>query len=332
MIDYNILTAAEKTKDLSLDYIDLWKNSDTSIKQSTSGSTGRPKVITIPKWKMEASARLTGSFFDLANCSNSLICISPAFIGGKMMLVRSLLYNLTMTFAPITSNPIKDLDHPIDFAAMVPLQVSTILRENPEKLNYIKYLIIGGAPTSNELAANLRKTSVQAFATFGMTETVSHIALQDLREINAPFQGLGDTLFSTKEDCLVINNVALQLDNLVTNDCVELLNDKHFHWLGRKDFVINSGGIKLHPEKLEAKIKSLLPSSSYFFSSQPDELLGEQLILIIEGKENRINPTVLKKKLSNIELPKQVYTLASFSYTESGKLDRRKTQKMLSLG
>src|SRR5690554_7404662 len=188
------------------DFIATWNNDSQSITQHSSGSTGPPKAINIPKWKMKASAKMTGEFLDLKNCKSALLCMSTAYIGGKMMVVRSLLYNLTLYVTNVTRNPLKDLTHAIDFVAMVPLQVEETLQENPEKLNLIKYLIIGGAPVSDELIERIRLFDCIVYSTFGMTETVSHIALKNLKNKEEPFKAIGNTYFSKEDDCLVSSN------------------------------------------------------------------------------------------------------------------------------
>lgn len=323
------LEDSSATKELMNEFLSEWKTANDTINQETSGSTGTPKRIKISKSKMERSAQLTGAFFQLDKCKSSLLCINPNYIGGKMMIVRSLYYNLTLTIAPTTANPIKTLNHTIDFAAMVPLQVATILNETPEKLDLIKYLIIGGAPVSKELEDKLQSCSCQAYATFGMTETVSHIALKDLKEKNAPFVALGNTWFETETEQLVIHAPDLGIDSLKTNDCVQLLSPKSFNWLGRADFVINSGGIKFHPERIEKKISSYLNASNFIAVGVPDEKLGEKLILVTEQSKTPSSTTLekLETVLTRYELPKEIVNLDQLMYTPAGKIDRNATRE-----
>lgn len=321
------LKNAEETIRLTHSFLKDWQNDASIIEQMTSGSTGEPKPIALAKAHMKASAKLTGDFFELNKCSSSLLCISPQYIGGKMLIVRSLTYDLTLTIAPTSSNPVKDLNQPIDFAAMVPLQVATILAENPEKLNLIKYLIIGGAPVSPELEQKLQSVSCQAYATFGMTETVSHIALKRLDHKNSSYLALGNTWFETDDDLLIIHAPDLEIAALATNDCVELLSNKAFNWLGRADFVVNSGGVKLHPETIEKKISPYLPSHTFITVGIPDEKLGKKLVLITTNQD--LNYTPLKNKLSTVlspyEVPKQSYYLPKFELTASEKINRSAT-------
>lgn len=313
------------------EFIQLWSDSNQSITQQTSGSTGTAKVIEIPKWKMRASAEMTGRFLGLDQCKSSLICMSTKYIGGKMMLVRSILYDLTLYVTNVTRNPLKNINFPIDFAAMVPLQVETILSENPEKLNLIKHLIIGGAPVSDHLIEQLKNYTCQAYSTFGMTETVSHIALRSLKVTNEPYFALGNTHFSTHEDCLVISCEELGIKNLITTDVVELIDNKRFRWLGRADFVINSGGVKIHPEQLEKKISKAIQSERFIISKLPDPQFGEKVIFIGEKDlDTQELKFIIEANVDRYERPKEFYFISSLHKTASGKVDRNKTTQAIS--
>lgn len=308
------------------DFISSWNNCTESIIQFSSGSTGPPKAIEIPKWKMEASARMTGEFLNLNECTSALLCISEEFIGGKMMIVRSLVYDLKLYLTRVRSNPLKSLTVPIDFVAMVPMQVETVLEENPEKFNLIKHLIIGGGPVSDSLIHKIQEYSCTAYSTFGMTETVSHIALRELKDGPQPYIAIGGTEFSTHDNCLVIDCEDLKIKALKTTDKVHLIDKSSFKWLGRADFVINSGGIKIHPEEVERKIKTVLNSDDFIISKIPDKKLGSKVIFIGEKK---LDHPHLKKKIEGVldkyEYPKVYYFISSLKKTHSGKIDRIKT-------
>ncbi|MDX1653070.1 MAG: AMP-binding protein [Brumimicrobium sp.] len=314
-----------------LEFMESWNNNDDHITQKTSGSTGAPKTIPLSKEKMLASARMTGEFLGLNKCSNALLCISPSYIGGKMMIVRSGLYNLELTVGEVSSNPLLNASEHYDFAAMVPLQVETILNQNPEKLNLIRVLIIGGAPVSNDLANRLKKSTCRAFSTYGMTETLSHVALKDVKKDSEPFRAIGNTTFRTEHGKLIINCPELGIPELHTNDLVELIDEKSFFWKGRADFVINSGGIKLHPEQIEQKLHSLISPTPFIVGGLPDSKLGEKPVLILES-ENSGSLTIdsLRKVLEKFEVPKAIIFTDKLSYTSSGKIDRRATvQKVI---
>lgn len=313
-----------------INFILQWNNGKDSINQQTSGSTGKAKTIKLPKWKMQNSAEMTGEKLGLYKMKNALICMNSNYIGSKMMIVRALRYNLDLIVTEVTSNPLKNIDFPIDFAAMVPFQVEEIIRQNPEKLNLIGTLIIGGASVSTQLEQKLKKFNCIAYSTFGMTETVSHIALKDLKIENSPFRVIGNTVLSVQNDCLVISNENLGIEKLKTNDIVELIDEKSFFWKGRADFIINSGGVKINPEVVEEKIKNALLINNFVISSLPDDKLGNAVIFI--GEED-LKTNDLQKKIEGIvdvyERPKTYYFIPSLVRTASGKINRLQTLKTI---
>ena len=307
-------------------FISTWNNDSQSITQLSSGSTGPPKAIEIPKSKMEASAKMTGKLLDLDNCESALLCMSTDYIGGKMMVVRSLMFDLTLYVTDVTRNPLKNLSHAIDFVAMVPLQVEETLQENPEKLNYIKHLIIGGAPVSDELIEKIKKFECNAYSTFGMTETVSHIALRNLKNDSEPYRAIGNTKLSTENDCLVIDCEELEIKGLKTTDIIDLIDEKSFHWLGRADFVINSGGVKIHPEEVERKIANIIDSTDFIIGQIEDQKLGSKVVFIGESYlDTKDLKEKIDKALTKYERPKAYFFISSLIKTPSGKIDRNKT-------
>lgn len=332
-LEIKILTDGQQNKAKYFDFLTKWNDHSNEIIQKTSGSTGTPKQIKIEKSKMKNSAEMTGAFFNLKSKQNCLLCMSPDYIGGKMMLIRALQFNLSLVFAPVNSNPIKELDQTIDFAAMVPYQVAQILKENADKLDLIETLIIGGAPISEELGKQLQQSKCKAFATFGMTETISHVALKDLKDPDANFIALPGITFSTdSNNQLIIHAPSLGLEDLETNDVVNLISETEFEWLGRSDFVINSGGIKLHPEVIERKIAPLFNDESFFIFGKKDQELGEQVVLITTLKTDNSHLTdKIKEKVDKYECPKLIYVVETFIYTDSGKVNRSKTIDTLAL-
>lgn len=324
----NLQNSAETQSDYSK-FLDEWNNSVSFVAQQTSGSTGKPKIIRLEKSKMRASAKMTGNFLHLATKKNALLCISPKYIGGKMMIVRALEYDLDLVIGPVTANPLKELTEKIDFAAMVPLQLQTVLEESPEKLALIDTIIVGGAPVSAELKAKIPNGKTAIYSTFGMTETVSHIALCPLHEKSETYSAIGDASFSlTPDDRLIIHAPELEIDALVTNDIVHLNNNHSFQWLGRADFVINSGGVKIHPEKVEEALRPFI-DTDFIVTGLPDKKLGEKLLLIAEKSIDLDALQTQVKDIPKYHFPKE-NRVGKIHYTANNKVDRIATKKHIS--
>jgi o-succinylbenzoate---CoA ligase len=315
-----------------------WHSQKDMFTLYTSGSTGEPRPIRITRAQMVYSAHQTIGFFNLKENDILLLCLSPGFIGGKMMLVRAFVNNMKIMAVEPSSNPLKaiSLSQHIDFMAVSPHQLYSMLTEEREKiklLNQMKAVIVGGAPMDPRLVESVRKLQVPVYSTYGMTETVSHVALQ---RINGPasvgfFEAIGDVTFGLDErGCLTVIGTVTNGQLWVTNDLVELLGPKRFRWIGRFDNVINSGGIKIMIEELESKIGKILSAhgmySRFFIFPQPDPAFGQKVCMAIESIDcdTKNICEILGHALGKYEKPKEIFLLDKFPETPSGKIDRRR--------
>ncbi len=296
-----------------------WFDHKDYIEMFTSGTTGEPKTITVRKQAMVHSALATGDFFDLKPGDRALQCLPVKYVAGKMMLVRAMILGLDLDFVAPSSHPLDHNDQMYDFVAMVPLQAQNSLKE----LKNVKKLIVGGAAVNKTLEKQLLKLSTLVYETYGMTETITHIAARELGE--KAFSVLPDVTVSYDDrNCLVIHAPRISEDVIVTNDIVELVNENQFVFLGRLDHVINSGGIKLIPEQIEHKLISKIPQR-FFIASKPDAELGEKVILVIEGASQELDTSNLYQELDKYEKPKEIVFIDQFKETASGKIMRKET-------
>lgn len=325
MIDIQFKTSDSKLINEVNDFVEQWYSTDDYITTNTSGSTGKPKSIRIAKKHMIASASMTCDFFDLKPGMTALLCLSPKTIGGKMLIVRSIVRQLNLIVSDVCSNPLEQINSHIDFSAMVPMQVENSLTSAKEKLKSIGHLIIGGAEISKNLFDEISKNLSNAYQTFGMTETISHIALRPIDSHNNPYKLLPG-ISKTDNDVLEITAPLIGIDYLISNDIINHVSDREFNWIGRKDFVINSGGIKIHPEQIESKIKEII-DYPLFCIGTPNKKLGEQLTLCIEHDEINLSKVRFIDVLDKYEIPKEVRFFDSFSYTTSGKINKIETLK-----
>jgi O-succinylbenzoic acid--CoA ligase len=312
-----------------------WIFDDPFIKVKTSGSTGNPKWIRIEKDKMIQSALMTGRFFDLKKSDKALLCLPVDFIAGKMMVVRSIILGLNLILIEPAGYPLKNTAESFDFAAMTPLQVSNILSEKAgtEKLNRIGKLIIGGADIHPELLNEIKSLRNETWQTYGMTETITHVAVRKLNSSGETefYQALPGVKFDQDErNCLIIQAPQLCETKVITNDIVELKNEREFKFIGRYDNIINTGGIKLSPEEIEAKLFPFI-HHRFIVAGLPDIKLGQKLVLIIESREWEdidLKKLAERSNLRKFEIPKQVFFLAPFSLTENGKINRKDVVKI----
>lgn len=301
------------------DFLLDWFNEKPFIDMLTSGSTGIPKTIRVAKQAMVSSALATGDYFDLSPGNKVLNCLPVKYVAGKMMFVRSFILGLEMEFVAPTSHPLQKNELKFDFAAMVPLQAQNSIAE----LGCIKKLIVGGAKINAHLEQQLLALpNTQCYETFGMTEAVSHIAAKKIGE--KAFTVLPHVSIETdSRNCLIIHAPDVSEKSIITNDLVEIIEKNQFIFLGRLDNVVNSGGIKLIPEQIEAKISKSF-TNRFFVIGIPDESLGEKLILVIEGDKYDVDNSIFDV-LGKYEKPKEVVFVAKFAETPNGKVVRKKS-------
>lgn len=320
-----------------------WHNDSPTVLVHTSGSTGKPKPMLVEKRRMQASARITCRFLGLHEGDTALLCMPLDYIAGKMMVVRALTCGLQLVSVPPSSHPLatshlSPFPSRLDFAAMVPLQVWNSLQvpEERHRLMHIRHLIIGGGAIDQALASQLADFPHQVWSTYGMTETLSHIALRRLNGPEAsdwytPFDGVALSL--TDEGCLVISAPAVHEGPLVTNDIAELSPPapasfpRRFRILGRKDNVVCSGGIKIQIEEVERLLRPHL-HVPYMITKAPDEKLGEQVVLLTESKTVGDVLALCRLHLPKYWVPRRILSVDRLPLTETGKPARHEAERM----
>jgi len=317
------------------DFIDDWISDKETITVSTSGTTGNPKTITFKKQQFINSALMTCCYFNLSTGSRGLLCLSPGYIAGKMMVVRAFVSGMDLVTLEPSDKPLLGSIGKIDFAAFVPLQVQSLASDEISRKKFItiKNVIIGGAPISPSLEKEIESCTNAVYATFAMTETLSHIALRKLSgkaKSNRYFALQGVFFEQDERGCLIVNAPLVRDSPIITNDVIELYDSAHFKWLGRYDDVINSGGIKIHPEILENKLVSVMGTNRFFIASLPDNKLGQKTVLVIESRGEVNKQQIIKNIegcLSKYERPKVYYKIDRFLETPNGKIKKQETLK-----
>ncbi|WP_185851374.1 AMP-binding protein [Blattabacterium cuenoti] len=311
-----------------LSFLKNWYDCNPVLIGFTSGTTGIPKKIFLRKKYMVECAKATVDFLDLKkNKIKGLLCLSLDYIAAKMFLVRSLIFKWNVYCIPPSSNPLKNIEESFDISSMVPIQVYSSLTKL--KIEKIKILLIGGGPVSIDLEKKLQNISTVCYSTYGMTETLGHIALKKINGLDKSncYQAFKDISISIdKRNCLKIFSPYCMDSFIQTNDIVHIISKHKFNWIGRYDNIINSGGIKVFPELIEKDLFPLIPYYKRFFvSSIPDKKLGERIVLVIESFPFSIQiPKYLfigKKKFFK---PKHIFFVKKFSENSFDKFDRKK--------
>ena len=329
------------------DFLSEWNNDSDTVLVHTSGSTGKPKPMMVEKKRMLNSARITCDFLGLKPGDSALLCMSLDYIAGKMVVVRSIERHLHLISVPPSGHPLKDVDEEITFAAMVPMQVYNTLQvpEERERLSRIRHLIIGGGAIDAALEQELQSLpgDIAIWSTYGMTETLSHIALRRINGDEAsewyqPFDSV--RISQTEEGCLVIDAPQVCAETLVTNDIVEIepyiynkVEKLRFRIKGRKDNVICSGGIKIQIEEVETLLKPHL-EKPFMLAKKKDGKFGEIAVLLTEDEDIKKVEATVRRLLSDESekssdykkykywIPKEFRYVEHLPLTETGKPKR----------
>ena len=315
------------------EFVSDWQSDSPTLLVHTSGSTGKPKPMLVEKRRMEASARITCGFLGLRAGDTALLCMPLDFIAGKMVVVRSLVWGLQLVAVEPSGHPLKGLTESPTFAAMVPMQVYNSLKVEEERrlLRDIKHLIIGGGAINRDMAEELRGFPNAVWSTYGMTETLSHIALRRLSGAEAsewyePFDGVGVT--TNADGCLVIDAPAVCAQPLVTNDIAEIAPDgRRFRIRGRRDNVVCSGGLKLQIEEMEARLQPHL-NVPYMISKRPDDKFGEAVVLLAVTDDMESVCEVCRKHMPRYEQPRYFLAVSELPMTPTGKPARAEAMKL----
>lgn len=331
IISYCAGSDIENVRNIGI-FLQIWLNDSPYIEVQTSGSTGKPKTIQIAKNEMLASAAMTASYFEFQLGQTALLCLPVSYIAGKMMVVRAMLSRLNLICIDPSAHPIEALSENLttDFAPLIPMQVQQLTDSKS-----IKKILLGGAPIDTELERRLVTLKAEVYHGYGMTETLSHIAV---RRVNGPnrshtYQGLPGVRFTQDEEGCLIIDVPFLDDPVYTRDIVSLTGHNTFIWKGRADNVVNSGGVKLHPETIEEKLTSLI-DHPYFVAGIADKKLGEKLCLFIESspysKEKLLHlQYVISKTIDKYSRPRDIIFIPAFLMTESGKIRRKDTLNLI---
>lgn len=314
----------------------------------SSGTTGPPKRFTIPRSDLLNSARLTASVFGLGPGDRALHCLPCDFISGKMMLVRGMVIGLDLHVIPPRGDILEQLDTDDRFAftAMVPMQFDRMIQQDRERVNdRFRTVLLGGGPVSERLYSSVQSLRTAVVEGYGSTETVTHVALRPLNQAAlellspgnshpaapgvdpGPFQAIGDVSFGRDpRGCLVVYTPHLSVQQHLTNDLITFIDERHFHWQGRADHVILSGGKKIHPEQLERRTADVLDLPHYF-TSTPDDVLGQAVMLVVESERegSELMPEVMERLTAVLhphEWPRRIQVLPKLKRTGSGKVIR----------
>ena len=323
-ITYHTFEQKERIEDI----LKMLKNDSNRITCKTSGSTGTPKLIQFSKKSLLASAQNSIDYFKLQEKQSAILCISVDFIAGLMMIVRAMISGMHLHVTPVSSLTYNYILFKVDFIALFPKQLDSFINDSKglQILKNIQNVIVGGGAINLNIENQLISNEITVHHSYGMTETLSHVALKKTGyEGENTYRALPGVSFDIKNGCLEIYYPAIRDRKLRTNDIVELIDCSSFKWLGRSDFVINTGGYKINPEELEQKMAKFF-DLDFMIMGVEDKEFGQKIAIVFKGQTPQIiSKKIFSKNIHPYEIPKLYTVLNKFQFTQNGKLDRRMT-------
>ncbi|MFL2620801.1 MAG: AMP-binding protein [Flavobacteriaceae bacterium] len=303
-------------------FLTSWFDENDFILVKTSGSTGTPKEIKLKKIDLISSSKLTADYFNLKPGDKVINCLPVEYIAGKMMLVRSLVLGLDLYLFPVNSSPIKQIQKNYDLIAFTPMQLENSILF----IDRIKNVLVGGSAVNENLKQKILNINTNVYETYGMTETITHIAVRNLTKGENEFTTLPGIEIGKRDNCLFIKPNHLSIEMVQTNDIVQFTNKNKFLLIGRRDFIINSGGVKLNPETIEKKLAKYI-SADFVISSIDNSKFGEVVALVFK-KNIPDNYSKAFTHLSKYEIPKEVLVIDNFPEI-NGKINRLKIRSII---
>lgn len=312
-----------------------WFSPSPTMTVQTSGSTDPPKLLEVEKKRMIASAAATCRFFHLHEGQKALLCMNLKYIGAMMMVVRALVAGMElMVTEKADGHPFARLETEIDFTAIVPLQLYNSLKDNREQFKYLRTVLVGGSAVDESLLREIRTVRTEIWSTYGMTETLSHIALRRLngKDASAYYRPLDGVRLSTKEDGRLLLTAPHLFDgSLLTCDLAELRTDGSFRLLGRADNTVNSGGVKIRIEEVESRLSGVI-GEDFAVTAVRDLRLGERLVLLCASGPDAERAErlfrAIRRRLPEYHRPKGIVAVPEIPRTENGKIDRPACRKL----
>ena len=322
--NWHLLSEAPELQTQVQTFLHAWQQ-DLSFDFQSSGSTGAPKKIQFTKAQLITSATASIKALQLDQHTKALVCLPLTSVGGLLQLARALLANFELYIDLPSSRPLQNFDPSINFISMVPTQLQQSLEHEALKLSRIEKILIGGAPLEASLIERCRAQQIALIQSYGMTETLSHVALRHVgHEVSGPFQAIEGVYFEQHDQSLTIHYPALLDAPIHTNDLVNLIDAQRFEWLGRSDFAIITGGLKIIPEQLEEKLSTVL-TRPFFITGVPDEKWGSVVGLVMEGVAIELELDWTALALHAAAIPKKIAFVPEFQRTQTLKIKRQET-------
>ncbi|MEZ9234058.1 o-succinylbenzoate--CoA ligase [Shewanella sp. 10N.286.52.A9] len=326
----------------------------------TSGSSGAPKAVVHCLENHIASAVGSANNIALAQGDSWLLSLPLFHIGGLAIINRCALAGAAVVLNDSQALWQQIIESKVTHVSLVAAQLSKLLAQHPHALDSVKALLLGGGAIEPHLVSALADKQVNAYCSYGMSEMSSQITTAAInpqghlgqvllhRQLN-----IVDNTIWVKGDCLFLGYLAdsdknesshaaitqasltLPLDSqgwFNTQDRAKQDEKGNLYLLGRTDNMFICGGENIHPEEIEAALKShpLVNDAVVFAQADPQFSLLPAAIIQLTDKHSSLTAKVIESlqqhvlaKVARFKRPRQYYSWPENVITTSLKVPRK---------
>ena len=342
-----------------------WTAADPALLLFTSGTTGRPKAVSLALSNLVASAAASAFRLGVLPTDRWHLCLPMYHMGGLAPVVRSTLYGTEVLIQETGEGFDADrtltamATHEPTGVSLVPTMLDRLLDagDPPESLRFV---LLGGAPASDELIKRCTDRSVPVCPTYGMTETASQIAtarpeeaMNHVGTVGHPLLGTEVTVVDDTGDPrpagepgeLVVRGPTVMRGYYGDEDATnEAFGPAGFHtgdvgyrdvdgrlWiLNRRSDRIVTGGENVDPGEVVEVLRGHPGVEDAAVVGLPDEEWGERVAALVVGEVDLATLEAhCREQLAGFKLPRTIGFADELPRTASGTIDREAVRERI---
>lgn len=314
---------------------------------ATSGTTGRPKGAELTAAGIEASALAVSTALGAGQGDRWLACVGLHSVAGLAIVARAWHGGLPL-----------EVHERFDAAAVaaaagagatlvsvVPTMLARLL-DAGDGLERFRHVLLGGAPAPAGLVERAADRGASVVRTYGLTETFGGVAHDGhpLAGVELAIAGGGEitvrgpmVLRRYRRDRAATRS-ALRGGWLHTADLGRIGADGRLEVQGRRDDLVITGGVSVHPAEVEAVLARHPGVAEVAVGPAPDPEWGQRLVAYVVPLDRLLPPTLpalrafARERLSAPKAPRELVLVDGLPRTASGKILRRRLKNLAPAG
>lgn len=289
----------------------------------TSGTTGLPTLVFHSLQDLMPTNRKKNE-----NCSCWLLCYHPMSYAGLQVILQAVAANDTLVAdvsADIKQKASLAIEHQITAISATPSFIRALLLCWHEAMPVLELITLGGE-IADQATLNAVKQSFPDAAIRHIYATTEAGVVFSVKDGNAGFpKHWLDKSFNgwqlQGKDTLILVNQARQID---TGDCIDITHDRVV-FTGRKDNIVNVGGVKVNLEDIEQQIINLEEVSDARVFVKANPITGALVCAEICALNEDLAKQTIRNLCQNLvpaARPRIVTYCEQLTLTQAGKKQR----------